>query len=65
MDSQFNYALFRNETYSTYKAAFVVQRLKQVVHPTIRDVTEKNDQGCQTGTRWILVLNTLVQHMSK
>ena len=65
MDSQFNYTLVKNKTYSTYKAGFVVQLLKQVAHPTIRDVTEKNAQGCQTGTRRILALDTLVQNMSK
>ena len=69
MDSQFNYTLVKNKTYSTYKAVFVVQLLKQVAHQTIRDVTndvtEKNAQGCQTGTRRILTLDTLVQNMSK
>ena len=69
MDSQFNYTLVKNKTYSTYKAVFVVQLLKQVAHPTIRDVTydvtEKNAQGCQTGTRRILALDTLAQNMSK
>ena len=34
IDSHFNCALFKNKTYSTYKDAFVVQRLKQVAHPT-------------------------------
>ena len=69
MDSQFNYTLVKNKTYSTYKAEFVVQLLKQIAHPTIRDVTydvtEKNAQGCQTGIRLILALDTLVQNMSK
>ena len=69
MDSQFNYTLVKNKIYSTYRAVFVVQLLKQVAHPTIRDVTydvtEKNAQGCQTGTRRILALDTLVQNMSK
>ena len=69
MDSQFNYTLFKNKTHSTYRAAFVVKHLKQVSNPTIRDVTyditEKNAQGCQTGTRRILALDTLVQNMSK
>ena len=69
MDSQFNYTLVKNKTYSTYKAAFVVQLLKQVVYLTISDVTydvtEKNAQGCQTDMRRILTLDTLVQNMSK
>ena len=43
--------------------------LQQVVYPTNRDVTydvtKKNAQGCQAGTRWILDLETLVHNMSK
>ena len=64
MDSRFNCGLFKNKKYLTYKAAFVVQRLKQVAHRTIRDVTydvtEINAQGCQTGTLRILALDTLI-----
>ena len=69
MDSHFNCALFKNKTYLTYKAAFVVQQLKQVAHPSIGDVTydvtEKNAQECHTGIRRILALENLVQNKSK
>ena len=69
MYSYFNCASNTIKTYSFQCAESVSQQFKEVTHQTGRDVTHdvtgKNAQSCQTGTRRLLSFDTLVLHQSK